>query len=77
MKTNEASGPGSDFAREMNAALQAHHRRRAVAAAGAMVFALLIGVAIGSLVANGAHLVLVLLISIWGTWGMFYITTRH
>lgn len=52
-------------------------KRRLAARLGLALFVLLIGRALGGLVADGAHWFVVASITAWGCWGLHHLITRH
>ena len=66
-----------DYAREINRTLRARRRNTVLAASGAALFCVVTGLALGCLAASGGHLLFLIAISCWGTWGLRYLLTRH
>jgi len=66
-----------DLEAEFRAMQSARRRTRFLAFIGSSVFASLVGISIGALIANGAGLLLVVGITAWGCWGLNHILTRH
>lgn len=52
-------------------------KRRLAAFLGVTSFAVVVGIALGSLIASGAHWCVVVSISAWGCWGLSHLITRH
>jgi len=65
-----------DLTAEFRAIQRAHRRCRVLAYIGLSLFATLIGISLGSLVSNGASVVLIILITAWGTWSLNYLLTN-
>ena len=66
-----------NLAQEFRAMQAARRRTRCLALVGSSVFASLVGVSVGALIANGASLFAVIAITAWGCWGLNHILTRH
>jgi hypothetical protein len=66
-----------DLTAEVRAWHAARRRRRLAACAGLALFTLLVGRALGGLIADGAHWFGVVAIAAWGCWGAHHLLTRH